>query len=436
MRLVERHGSSRADPRFPATDAAAFASQHLYHQALDLTRQAFFQEGTLPRYPLLSHPLKGEPEEAALPHNVAQSVLKQVCAAWASYQEAWAADETTPTACGGWPRLPRDHDKPHGRHRLGDTRQALSQPARLHQQSCPAGLSSTVQTRQRNCQQVRLVPRTRGTRTRVPRTRVPRTRGGGYLVEGLYERMPILVEGLYERAPIPAAVNPALAAGRAVGLNNLALLPSTNAGFVPRLVHGRPVKSINQLDNKGRAALQRRLGGAHTSRRLEQIPPKRPRRMDGYLHTASRRLIELRAAAGSGTPGSGTPGSGTPGSGKAPLWKQPAHRGKRTKQNCVAVPLARCSALLTYQAELVGSQVTRTEERYTSQASFLDWDPLPVYGDQDLPAFSGKRVKRGRYRAADGRHSNADADATAASNMQRKVAPDAFAHQAARRHQE
>ena len=42
-----------------------------------------------------------------------------------------------------------------------------------------------------------------------------------------------------------------------------------------------------------------------------------------------------------------------------------------------------------------------TEESYTSKASFLDGDPLPVYGAYEhAPTFSGKRVKRGLYQAA------------------------------------
>jgi putative transposase len=81
--------------------------------------------------------------------------------------------------------------------------------------------------------------------------------------------------------------------------------------------------------------------------------------------------------------------------------------------------------MLTYKAALVGIQVHITEESYTSKASFLDADPLPVYGDAVIPAFSGRRVKRGLYRAADGRHINADVNG--AYNIIRKVAPDAFA---------
>ena len=68
-----------------------------------------------------------------------------------------------------------------------------------------------------------------------------------------------------------------------------------------------------------------------------------------------------------------------------------------------------------------------TEESYTSKASFLDADPLPVFGtaEAESPAFSGRRIQRGLYRAADGRHINADVNG--AYNIMRKVAPEAFA---------
>jgi transposase len=111
--------------------------------------------------------------------------------------------------------------------------------------------------------------------------------------------------------------------------------------------------------------------------------------------------------------------------GKNDGWKQAITLGKRTNQNFVFVPHARFIAMLTYKAELVGIQVQITEESYTSQASFLDGDPLPVYDPANLaPVFSGKRVKRALYRASDGRHLNADING--AYNIMRKVAPDAF----------
>ena len=71
-------------------------------------------------------------------------------------------------------------------------------------------------------------------------------------------------------------------------------------------------------------------------------------------------------------------------------------------------------------------QVVLTEESYTSRASLLDLDKIPVYDPKrtDKPKFSGKRIKRGLYRASDGRLINADING--AGNMIRKVAPNAF----------
>jgi putative transposase len=80
--------------------------------------------------------------------------------------------------------------------------------------------------------------------------------------------------------------------------------------------------------------------------------------------------------------------------------------------------------MLTYKAELVGIQVCLTEESYISQASFLDADPLPVYGASDIPTFCGRRVKRGLYRAANGRRVNTDLNG--AYNTIRKLLPDSF----------
>jgi transposase len=106
-------------------------------------------------------------------------------------------------------------------------------------------------------------------------------------------------------------------------------------------------------------------------------------------------------------------------------WKQAIELGKRTNQNLVFVPHARFIAMLTYKAELVGIQVQITEERYTSQASFLDGDPLPVYDPaHPTPIFRGRRLKRGLYRAADGRRLNADING--AYNILRKGVPNAF----------
>ncbi|MGB3509062.1 MAG: hypothetical protein WBA93_07445 [Microcoleaceae cyanobacterium] len=52
--------------------------------------------------------------------------------------------------------------------------------------------------------------------------------------------------------------------------------------------------------------------------------------------------------------------------------------------------------MLSYQAKMVGIDVIITEESYTSKASFIDNDLIPVYkkGEKNQVSFSGKRVKR------------------------------------------
>ena len=310
----------------------------------------------------------------ALPAKVAQQVLRVLEKNWQSFFAALQAWKADPAKFVGRPRLPRYKEQQQGRNLLVYmvyTIQALSIPALRNGMVCPSMLGITVQTRQRNVQQVRIIPRI-----------------GFYVVEVIHEREPAA----------PAAVNPALHAGVDIGLNNLALLTADKPGVVPRVVNGRPVKSITQFYNQRRAELQSRLGNVGTSRRLERITTKRTRRSEWSLHTASRRIIDLLVAEGIGTLVIG----------KNPCWKQEANMGRRNNQTFVQVPHARFIAMLAYKAELVGIQVHLTEESSTSKASFLDADPLPVYGVAEVPAFSGRRVKRGLYRAADGRHINAD----------------------------
>jgi transposase len=82
--------------------------------------------------------------------------------------------------------------------------------------------------------------------------------------------------------------------------------------------------------------------------------------------------------------------------------------------------------MLSYKAKLVGIEVLVQEESYTSKASLLDLDPIPVYGKKDAEKvkFSGKRVSRGMYQSKSGVAINADVNGS--SNIMRKALPNAF----------
>jgi putative transposase len=201
-----------------------------------------------------------------------------------------------------------------------------------------------------------------------------------------------VVEVIYEQAVKQTPVNPAYYAGIDLGVNNLVALASNKPGFIPVVVNGRPVKSTNQFYNKRRAELQHKLGHTGTTARMERMTTKRNRRIDHYMHTTSRSIIDLLVQEEIGVLMIG----------KNDGWKQDIEIGKRNNQNFVQIPHARFISMLTYKAELVGITVLLTEESYTSKASFLDHDPLPVRNpkDETKHSFSGKRIERGLYRAS------------------------------------
>jgi IS605 OrfB family transposase len=341
MQLVEQRRIDRYDARFAAIDAAVFASKHLYNAALYRTRQAFIHQQQIIPYEELARDSKTSEEYRALPAKVAQWVLRQVALAWKSYFAACAAWEANPSRFLGHPKLPKYLPK-RGRNLLTYTEQAISRAPMNRGYVVPSGLDIRVETRQTAIDQVRIVPH-----------------ASHYTLEVIYER-PVT----------PADLDPTRIAAVDIGLNNLAAVTFDQPGIIPFLVNGRPVKAIYQFYNKRRARLQAKLPqGVYDSHQLDILTDKRGRQIHQYLHVASRRIMDHLVKQHIGTLVIG----------KNKGWKQGIELGKRTNQNFVFVPHARFVEMLRYKAELVGIQVQITEESYTSQASFLDGDPLPVY---------------------------------------------------------
>ncbi|MEP6519336.1 IS200/IS605 family accessory protein TnpB-related protein [Microcoleus vaginatus FACHB-2002] len=114
--------------------------------------------------------------------------------------------------------------------------------------------------------------------------------------------------------------------------------------------------------------------------------------------------------------------------GKNAQWKTEMGLGKQTNQNFVSIPHAQLIEMLEYKARLVGIKVIVQEESYTSISSFLNLDPIPVYGHTgaDDVVFSGKRIKRGLYKTSVGQLINSDINAS--YNLLRKALPNAFSN--------
>jgi putative transposase len=387
MQLTEQYVIDHDDSRYRVIDAAAFASKNLYNAALYEMRQAFIHKGIYLSYEEMDKRMQPCEAYKALPAKVSQQILRQLADAWEAFREAKAAYEKDPSKFIGRPKLPKYKHKQEGRNMLVYTIQAISKRGLTRGLVQPSMLSIGVPTKQKHINQVRIVPR-----------------------NGFY-----VIEVVYEQEPVQSDVNLAYHAGIDIGTNNLLALTSNKPAFQAIVVNGRPVKSVNQYYTKRKAALQKKLGKTGTTRRMERLTNKRTRRIEQYMHTASKRIIDLLVKEGIGTLVIG----------KNDAWKQEAHLGKRNNQNFVQIPHAPLIAMLSYKAELVGIRVLITEESYTSKASFLDRDPLPAYNNvKEKYTFSGKRVKRGLYCASKKRLINADING--AYNIIRKVAPDAF----------
>lgn len=120
--------------------------------------------------------------------------------------------------------------------------------------------------------------------------------------------------------------------------------------------------------------------------------------------------------------------------GDNPFWKQEVNIGHKNNQKFVQIPFDRMKEILAYQAERNGIRILRQEESYTSKASFLDKDFIPVHGmNDDSCNFSGKRIYRGLYRTDRGEIINADLNGSA--NIMRKCIAESFAHAALRHEQ-
>ena len=378
--LVEQHHIKAGDPRFGAIDAAAFAAKNLYNKALYAVRQAFIHQGEYLPFAQVYHLLKGSEEYQSLPRKVSQLVLKQLDQNWRSFFAAIKDWREHPERYLGRPKLPGYKPKQAGRFLLTYNKQAISRRMLRQGIVAPSGLGIEVKTDKEEVKQVRIVPR-----------------------QGYY-----VVEVVYERPPDGHDLDQSLVAGVDFGIDNLMLVTSNLAGFVPLAVNGRSLKSINQFYNK-RKARQQSLVGARTTKRLLRLTNKRNRKVKHILHLATRRVIDHLVANQIGVLVIGYNLE----------WKQRVNIGRTNNQKFVAIPHAQAVQMLTYKAQLAGIEVVLQEESYTSKCSFLD-NEFP----KERLRYAGRRVKRGLFRAADGRFINADVNG--AYNIIIKAFPNAF----------
>ncbi|MEG3898057.1 MULTISPECIES: transposase [unclassified Microcoleus] len=384
MIVVEKHYIDRQHQFFQQFDDLSLRSKNLYNYANYWMRQHFFKSGSMVGAGLnlkqLSAIVKPTSDYKSLPAKVSNQVLKQVIHDWSAWQKSIRAYHRESQQFSSRPKIPKYKHKTCGRNFLIYDNQSIGQRGkkknngRLHLSQADI----IITTKARDVIEVRIVPKT----------------------------ATYMVDVVYEKAVTLAKLHPKLIASIDLGIDNPASTIANKPTFRPTIYDGKHLKSINRGFNKRRAFLQSQLEtGKYTTRQIQQISLKRNKRVENYLHQTSN-LIVKRCLVDEQI--------GQLVIGKNENWKQNVELGKQTNQTFCALPDAKLIDTIAYKSELVGIEVTVTEESYTSKSSFWDLEPV---GKQE--SYQGKRVFRGLFRSVRGTLINADVNA--ALNMIRKV---------------
>ncbi|MEA5468627.1 transposase, partial [Spirulina sp. 06S082] len=216
-------------------------------------------------------------------------------------------------------------------------------------------------------------------------------------------------EYIYQRRPQATQTDSRKVLGIDHGLDNwLTCVTNVGTSFI---IDGKHLKSVNQWYNKQIATIKEGKPQGFWSNRLSRITEKRNRQMRDSVNKAARIVINHCLENGIGQIVFG--------------WnkgqKDGINIGSKNNQKFVQVPTAKLKERIKELCEFYGIHFLESEESYTSKASFLDEDILPVYGEKpESWKPSGKRIKRGLYCSGDGSFINADCNC--AANILRKVA--------------
>ena len=212
----------------------------------------------------------------------------------------------------------------------------------------------------------------------------------------------------YEKEIPIVEVNESKALGIDHGRDNwLTCISNIGTSFI---VDGLHLKSLNQLYNKRIATIKKGKEQGFWNNRLAAITEKRNRQMRDAINKAARLVADHCLANKIGTIVFG--------------WntaqKQNVDMGSKVNQSFVQIPTGKLKERIKQMCQLYGILFVETEEAYTSKASFVDNDELPKHGEKPIGYKpSGRRVKRGLYRASNGWQINADCNG--GGNILRKV---------------
>lgn len=382
MRQVERHRIKEGHVLYPICDDLTFKAKNLYNAGLYQIRQSIFERdkrqeekpSVLSWTELVSQFRKEKQNDMiALPSKVSTNILKSLGSTIHSYYQTLKSfHDKSNVSVTSKPQLPRYLHKTEGRYVVEFTSQTISRKRGVNGELvlCPNDLNLSIPTKVTTPKCVRIVPKLRA-----------------FVIEVVYEVdiPPLKQTGNY------AAID--------LGVDNLATITFSN-GVNPLVVKGTQLKSINQGYNRLIAKATSKLpANQKTSQHIHRLWRNRELKLQSEIHKITSFLSHYFDEMAIETVFIG----------KNQGWKQEVSLGKKVNQSFTQIPFNTFVSQLTYKCLAKGIGVVEQEESYTSKASFLDEDEIPVCEDvQTKPQFSGKRISRGLYKSKDGRVLNAD----------------------------
>ena len=402
--LVEKHCFKENSNVFSEMHPILLQTALLRNVVIYLTRQHFFRvtgrnytydvfedvRGKYLSYEKIEKHLKyiEQPDFCILPANVAQAVIRSVMTEWKVYKELLKKKKNG------------EYDGYVGIPRYSDTK---------HDATYVAKYFKATLSKKHLAENIINIPKTNiSIKTNIDPELIRS-------VNVSYSTGQCLVNVVYEnKERIPAKQDNGIYLAIDPGLDNLFTIVSNCDYFRPFIIDGKEIKSINRYYNKKISTYTEMMKAKDESFASDEYTRKmwadRKNVLEDIAHLVSARIIEIARIINANTIVIG----------HNDRWKDELPFKKPVKQNFAYIPYDSLYNKIEYKAAAYGITVVRQEESYTSKASFLDGDEIPTYveGDDTSYKFSGKRIKRGLYRASDGTIINADVNG--ACNILRK----------------
>ena len=186
------------------------------------------------------------------------------------------------------------------------------------------------------------------------------TKNDKILCELIYEKEVVVVEKTDRVASVD------------LGLENLFTI-AFNYNKKGMSVKGTKLKAVNQYFNKTKARLQSMLPNkVYISKYINHLQYKREEQLRNYIGYYTNKLIDILKAE--------RVSKLVVGYNKG--WKSEINIGIKNNQNFVSIPFRKILDILRYKLQDNGIEYIEQEESYTSKASYLDNDIIPVYGGE------------------------------------------------------